>query len=210
MIPRGDRLTQFHDEANTAWHSTPVGASAPDVSGTTVLDQDASAPESVTTIILAQHRANFDLWHREDEARDPDAPDARIAAVKRAIDQLNQRRNDLVESLDTILFSHLSPAPEAPLHSETPGMIVDRLSILSLKVFHSREEAARLTATDAHRERNRHRLAILLTQRSDLSLCLDALHAELIRGTRRFQLYRQMKMYNDPDLNPVLYRRAGG
>jgi hypothetical protein len=101
------------------------------------------------------------------------------------------------------------PNPEAPLHSEPPGLIVDRLSILSLKIYHTREEAARTDAPAGHAARNRERLAILEEQRADLAGCLDALWNETLRGTRRFKLYRQLKMYNDPVLNPAIYGGRG-
>jgi len=96
----------------------------------------------------------------------------------------------------------------APLHSETPGLIVDRLSILGLKVFHTAQEARRESASEEHRERNRARLEVLLQQRNDLARCLDELWEQIVAGDRRFRLYRQMKMYNDPELNPAVYRKA--
>jgi hypothetical protein len=99
------------------------------------------------------------------------------------------------------------PASAADLHSESPGLIVDRLSILSLKIFHTREEAERADAPEGHRERNSERLAILEEQRADLAGCLEALWQETLAGTRRFKLYRQLKMYNDPSLNPAIYRK---
>ena len=183
-----------HDQANAAWH-TAAAAEAP--------------PDALSGLILAQHRANFDLWHQEDEARSPEASDAQIAQVKRAIDRLNQQRNDLVEQIDQLLFTLAADQNEAaPLHSETPGLIIDRLSILSLKLFHTAEEVDRASATEAHRRRNRDRLAILTQQRNDLAQCLDDLWTQVKAGQRRFRLYRQMKMYNDPDLNPVLYNQG--
>ena len=137
-----------------------------------------------------------------------------MASVKRRIDKTNQRRNDLAEQLDRALLGWLEtegfeslPNPEAPLHSESPGLIVDRLSILALKIYHTREEAERQDAPAGHAERNRQRLAILEEQRSDLAGCLDALWRQTLAGTRRFKLYRQLKMYNDPTLNPAIYRR---
>jgi len=123
-----------------------------------------------------------------------------------AIDHLNQSRNDLVEKIDEMLLNSLaSQNCSAPLNSEPPGLIIDRLSILALKIYHTREEAQRETATDAHRHRNEYRLSILEEQRFDLADCLDALWQQVLAGERRFKVYRQMKMYNDPQLNPVLY-----
>lgn len=163
-------------------------------------------------LLLKLHRSNYDLWHLEDRARDPNATDAVIADVKRKIDHTNQRRNDLVEKVDDALMTALLqaslPNGEAGLHSETPGMILDRLSILSLKIFHTAEEAERVDASEAHRGRNRQRLAVLRDQSNALVGCLSVLWQEIVRGERRFQLYRQMKMYNDPTLNPVLYAAA--
>jgi hypothetical protein len=194
LLPDAPSLARLHDEANARWHD-------PEARG-----RDEPHPGTIEGMILDQHRANFDLWHEEDEARDPHAPDARIAEVKHAIDRLNQRRNDLVETIDAFLMERLQQAADAPLHSETPGMIVDRLSIMALKIYHTREETMRASATEEHRAKNRLRLATVEEQRSDLSDCLDALLRAIRRGEKRFKVYRQMKMYNDPELNPAVYR----
>jgi hypothetical protein len=123
-------------------------------------------------------------------------------------------RNDLAEALDRALLGWLEPQglpnSQAPLHSESPGLIVDRLSILSLKIYHTREEAERPAAPPGHNARNSERLSILEEQRADLAVCLDALWRETLAGTRRFKLYRQLKMYNDPSLNPAIYRKLAG
>lgn len=187
-------IAAMQDERTRTWHETKRTVNdAADLMG----------------VAEAQHRANFDLWHEEDKARDPDASSAEIAAVKHAIDRLNQQRNDLVEELDTRLLELAAEQNiSAPLHSETPGLIIDRLSILALKIYHTEEETRRQSATEAHRQKNQARLAVLRQQRDDLAGCLDALWAEVLAGTRQFKLYRQMKMYNDPDLNPVLYHSA--
>jgi hypothetical protein len=164
------------------------------------------------SLVAQQHRANFDLWHTEDEARTPGASDAQLAGVKRRIDTTNQVRNDLVEQIDRLLLDWLAPqslpSQSAPLNSESPGLIIDRLSILALKIYHTREEAERPDATLAHIERNQGRLAILEEQRSDLARCLGVLWNEILAGSRRFKLYRQLKMYNDPTLNPSIYRHT--
>jgi hypothetical protein len=186
-------ITRMQDEMTAALHETDGQ-----------LEIEASA-DGLMALAMAQHRANFELWHEEDMARAPGAPDAEIARVKRAIDVLNQRRNDLVEKMDMWLIERLDQDVAAPLHSETPGLMVDRLSILALKIYHTREEAHRTSATEEHRLRNAGRLALLEEQRDDLAGCLDALWAEVLKGTRRFKLYRQLKMYNDPELNPAVY-----
>jgi hypothetical protein len=190
-------ITEMQDELTAALHETE---------GELAIERSA---DGLMALAMAQHRANFELWHEEDKARVPDATDAEIAGVKRAIDVLNQRRNDLVEKMDVWLMERLEQSSTAPLHSETPGLIVDRLSILALKIYHTREESVRESATEEHRLRNVQRLALLEEQRRDLAECLDVLWAEVLQGTRRFKLYRQLKMYNDPELNPAVYNRRG-
>ena len=151
------------------------------------------------------HFHNYTLWHLEDLARDPKAPDTEIARVKRAIDQANQRRNDAIEKLDEFLIQALGPKmrAEATLHSETAGAMTDRLSINALKIYHMREESERADATTEHRDRCRARVLLLEEQRRDLEACLKRLLDGIERGELRFKVYRQMKMYNDPALNPV-------
>jgi DnaJ-domain-containing protein 1 len=196
------QITRLHDEATLRWHDSEPCPSPPRNSITALAPQPANLVETA----LAHHRANFDLWHEEDKAREPGASDAHIAAVKRAIDILNQQRNDLVEAMDRILLAAAGDQnPDAPLHSESPGLILDRLSILALKIYHTAEESRRTSASETHRQKNLARLALLEEQRSDLADCLDALWSEVLNGKRRFKLYRQMKMYNDPELNPAVY-----
>ena len=161
--------------------------------------------------LRALHRTNFALWHLEDEARDPAAADAKIAAAKRAIDRVNQQRNDAMERIDEALLQELNahrlPLQSADLHSEAPGQMLDRLSILTLKLWHTVEEIERCGVPESHVERNRKRLAILRVQRANLAACLDRFWRDIFAGRLRFEVYRQLKMYNDPDLNPVLYSR---
>lgn len=194
-----DRLVRLHEASVERWHAMPV-------------THDEREP--LWKLVLLNHGYNFLLWHEEDKARDPKATAADIAAVKRAIDKLNQQRNDAVEKIDEHLIGALAEAgvraaDTAPLNTETPGSAMDRLSILSLKVFHMKEEAERKDADAAHREKAAGRLAILMQQRADLSGSLAALLDDLSAGRKRLRLYRQMKMYNDPTLNPVLYRGDG-
>ena len=158
--------------------------------------------------IEANHRCNNLLWDEEDQARRRDVADSAIAANKRAIDGYNQRRNDAVERIDEALLARLAgiaPAAGAWHNSETAGAIIDRLSILALKVFHMREQTLRTDAAAEHVQACREKLARLTFQRDDLARCLDTLLAAAAGGAAYWRVYRQFKMYNDPTLNPYLY-----
>jgi hypothetical protein len=190
------QVTSLQDRCTGDWHREAPGV-APSLTG-------------FARALVELHLANFELWHAEDTARSPQASDQDIARIKRFIDCANQRRNDLTEQCDVLLLDFLNkqnlPAAGAELHSESPGLILDRLSILSLKVFHTREEIERPGAPNGHAERNLERLRILLEQREDLATSLDRLWEQVLDGRRSFKLYRQLKMYNDPALNPAVYR----
>ena len=191
----------------------------------------AMAPPSgeVWRWITENHRHNSLLWAEEDLARRTQVGDAEIAANKRAIDRYNQARNDAIERVDELLLSALglvvpaSARTDAPvstvpagsrLNSETAGSMVDRLSILALKVHAMRAQSERRDVDDAHRASSRARLERLQQQRSDLGGCLDALLADAQAGRAHFKVYRQFKMYNDPRFNPALVseqqQRRGG
>ena len=164
-------------------------------------------PDGAWHWIEANHRFNALLWHEEDLARRVDAPDADIAANKRAIDGYNQKRNDAIERIDEALLARIVavvPAPDAWHSSETAGSIVDRLSILALRIFHLGREAERGDATDSQRAQWRERHARLHAQRHDLDECLDRLLAGAVSGRAFWKVYRQFKMYNDTELNPYL------
>lgn len=166
--------------------------------------------DPLLALVQQQHRKNFDLWHEEDKARAPEVADSQIATVKRAIDKLNQQRNDLIEKLDEFFWAQLqlhkvSPRKDAPWNSETPGSVVDRLSIISLKVFHMREQTERLDASKEHLAKCKDRLAVLLRQQEDLTQALQRLLNDLFSGEKEMKIYRQFKMYNDPSLNPAIY-----
>ena len=161
--------------------------------------------------IEANHRCNNLLWDEEDQARRRDVPDAAIAANKRAIDGYNQRRNDAIERIDEALLARLTdvaPLPQAWHNSETAGAMIDRLSILALKIFHMAEQTRRGDATAEHIAACREKLARLTLQRDDLGRCLGALLAAAERGEAFWRVYRQFKMYNDPTLNPYLYGKG--
>jgi hypothetical protein len=158
---------------------------------------------------------NYLLWHEEDAARCPNASDLEIAHVKRVIDNLNQQRNDYVERLDDWIAAYQRahghpPSPDAPLNTETPGSVIDRLSILALRLYHLDEQTRRSDAGREHIETIEYKLAVCLQQFRDLSLSLEQLLDDILAGRKRHQLYRQFKLYNDPATNPFLYRSVGG
>jgi hypothetical protein len=170
-----------------------------------------SPPEYHTGIwrwIEVNYRCNTLLWDEEDKARRTDVPDSEIAASKRRIDAYNQKRNDAVERLDEEILERLSGVarlPGARLSSETPGSMIDRLSILSLKAFHMRLQIERRDVHEDHIKSCIAKLNWLVEQRIDLQNCLDFLLTQATRGDAYFKVYRQFKMYNDPSLNPYLY-----
>ncbi|MDR1499685.1 MAG: DUF4254 domain-containing protein [Tannerellaceae bacterium] len=161
--------------------------------------------------LYIKNRIDAVQWHLEDIIRNPSIDPAQALSVKRRIDRSNQERTDIVELIDSYflsLYSGVTPGEGAPLNTESPAWAVDRLSILILKIYHMRIEAGRSDTTDAHRAGCREKLAVLIEQRDDLSLAFDCLMDDIAAGRKRIKVYRQMKMYNDPALNPVLYKKG--
>lgn len=190
-----EEITTLHRDCVARWHAQPVDQPHSGLLGT----------------ICQQHGFNFLLWHEEDKARCPAATDGEIAAVKRAIDKLNQQRNDWIERIDDWIGDELAsrcvlPADDAPLNTETLGSTIDRLSILSLRIYHLIEQLDRADASPAHRESVSRKLAVAQAQLADLSYAGKQLADDLFAGRKRHRTYRQLKMYNDPALNPYLYR----
>ncbi|MBQ9672517.1 MAG: DUF4254 domain-containing protein [Prevotella sp.] len=149
-------------------------------------------------------------WHYEDIIRDPHIDPGEALALKRRIDRSNQERTDLVEDIDTYFrqqFSTVTPLPDARLNTESPAWAVDRLSILALKIYHMQEQVDRKDADEEHRQRCRAKLGVLLEQQKDLSLAIDQLLDDYQQGRKVMKVYRQMKMYNDPSTNPILYKK---
>ena len=149
-------------------------------------------------------------WHYEDIIRDPHIDPTEALALKRRIDRSNQDRTDLVEDIDSYFrqqYSEVTPLPDARLNTESPAWAVDRLSILALKIYHMREEALRADAPEEHKTRCQAKLDVLLEQQRDLSTAIDQLLDDYQEGRKVMKVYRQMKMYNDPSTNPVLYRK---
>ena len=172
------------------------------------------ASEELEGRICDLHKFNFQLWHEEDIARSPDVTDARIAEVKRNIDRFNQARNDAIEKVDDWLVAELArrgtvATPGSAAATETPGSAIDRLSILELRRFHMREQIDRADAAPEHREKAAARMGILDAQRQHLVEALDRLLAEVFAGQRPLRVFRMMKMYNDPTMNPYLYKARG-
>ena len=147
-------------------------------------------------------------WHLEDIIRDPHINPADALGLKRRIDRSNQDRTDLVEEIDTYFrqqYSEVKPLADARLNTESPAWAVDRLSILALKIYHMQEQAGRADATPQHRQACNRKLDVLLQQRADLSTAIDQLLDDIQAGRKYMRVYKQMKMYNDVDTNPILY-----
>jgi len=147
-------------------------------------------------------------WHLEDIIRLPDINPSEGIAIKRRIDKSNQERTDIVEKVDDYFLAHfnnVAPKPGARINSETPAWLVDRMSILMLKIYHMKEQTERKEATLEHIARCETKLAILMEQKADMMNAYNELMEDIGKGERRFKVYRQMKMYNDASLNPVLY-----
>lgn len=187
-------ITDLHKETVEQWHESEI----------------KNRYSGFLSVVCRQHERNFRLWHQEDIARSPDATDKTLGEVKRRIDGFNQERNDFIERLDDCLIQELHSRnivleEGAKLNSETPGSVMDRLSILSLRLFHMHEQADRDDATEAHRQKVRDKLTVLYQQHRDLSQSLQELLDDIFAGRKLLKVYRQMKMYNDNTMNPYLY-----
>ena len=191
-----EAIVDLHRQRTENWHLEPPAA---------------AGGGGLMGLIEDNHRHNFELWHEEDRARREDMGFEYVYRAKRAIDGLNQARNNAIEAIDAAIADAVGPfADDCPINSETPGMVIDRLSILSLKAYHMAEQAERTDAAADHISACAAKLEIIETQRRDLAAALAQLLAEFAAGTRGFRLYRQFKMYNDPALNPQLYRPERG
>lgn len=149
-------------------------------------------------------------WHYEDIIRDPNIDPIEALSLKRRIDKSNQDRTDLVEEIDSYFrqyYSHVKPLPDAHLNTESPAWAVDRLSILALKIYHMKEQVERQDVEAEHIAKCQAKLSVLLEQQKDLSLAIDQLLEDIEAGRKYMKVYRQMKMYNDPATNPILYKK---
>lgn len=186
----------MHEETVAKWHHSPI----------------ENECEGLMNVICQQHEFNYRLWHEEDVARSPYVGDMRIAEVKRAIDKFNQQRNDWIEQIDAHLIHAISESgvknnPDAKLNTETPGSVFDRLSISALRTYHMKEQLDRDDVDHEHTQKVEQRIAICETQRVDLSNALVELLDDIIAGEKQLKVYKQLKMYNDPTLNPFLYKQ---
>lgn len=211
IFPLSPRVAHLQDTALNAAGGPPVAAPGPAAPGDTASELDFW--------IATNHHFNSCLWAEEDLARRTKVSDSEIAANKRAIDKFNQARNDATERIDEILLTALglvdaasaqtdAPVSRVPegsrLNSETAGSIIDRMSIMALKIFAMRQQKERQDVDEAHRSASAVKLERLRQQRADLSACLDELLADTQAGKAHFKVYRQFKMYNDPRFNPAL------
>ncbi len=190
-------VLKLHEQTVALWHQQPIRNDC----------------QGVLQLVCQQHIFNYELWHQEDIARSPDVSDAEIANVKRTIDRFNQARNDHIEKLDDWLTEQLQqqqilPTVGAKQNTETVGSAIDRLSIMALRLYHYREQLDRTGADEHHLAKVRERIALCEDQRRDLSRSLDELLHAILSGERVHKTYRQMKMYNDPSLNPYLYQAS--
>lgn len=193
------RCNDIFDSAVKMYHTTD------DVDYTPV---NPYPPESVEATLFAKVWIDAVQWHLEDIIRDPEIEPVAALALKRRIDRSNQDRTDMVEALDSYFrdkYSDVTVAADATINTESPAWALDRLSILSLKIYHMGVEVNRTDADTAHRDRCAAKLNILLEQRRDLTSAIDTLLDDISAGRKYMKVYRQMKMYNDPSTNPVLY-----
>ncbi len=165
--------------------------------------------QALLRLVEQQHEFNFRLWHKEDIARCPESSDAEIAQVKRDIDRLNQQRNDWIEKIDEWLVEDLTelgiePNSDVRINTETPGSAIDRLSILALRLYHLKEQLERVDLSPTLRASVEQKIVIGELQAEHLAQALGELLDDIYQGRKRHQTYRQMKMYNDPNLNPYL------
>ena len=193
-FPSARDLTQLQIERVALWHQQPFD----------------NPYKGINKLICEQHECNYRLWHKEDVARSPRATAEEIADVKRKIDKLNQARNDMIEKIDDEISAILTESgvrqsEDAKINTETVGSVIDRLSIMSLRIYHYHEQRQRSDADLKHHEQVTQRLELCEQQHSDLSLALQQLIDDLFSGVKQHKTYRQLKMYNDPALNPSIY-----
>ena len=194
VSPNPDTITALQKELTHRWHDEAC---------------EVTSSDPLLQLVEENHKRNFTLWHHEDDARREDMGFEFIYHAKRAIDQNNQQRNDFIEKMDKHLFGLFGEnfTDKTPMNSETPGSIIDRLSIMALKEYHMQEEVDREDASQEHIEKCRFKLGVIKQQVVDLRSALNDIIESCKTGSRGFRVYFQFKMYNDPELNPALYKK---
>lgn len=198
MLPKVEKILSIMQQSIEDWHVSQAPVPNPYREG------------SFEYLIYKKNHIDTIQWHVEDEIRRPDLPDVELVGLKRRIDSLNQERTDTVEILDDLIYNHFKTVdryPEARMNSETPAWLLDRMSILELKIFHMKEQVERKDVSDEHLDKCSIKLNTLLDQRQDLKVCYTDLMDDLAAGRKYMKVYRQMKMYNDRNLNPSLYEK---
>ena len=201
-------MTSFTEHANTIFNQAIADYHLTDDVNTTI--NNPYERGSIDNSLYLKCWIDTVQWHFEDIIRDPHIDPIEALALKRRIDRSNQDRTDLVEEIDSYfrqLYSGVKILPDARLNTESPAWAVDRLSILALKIYHMREQVERTDASAEHIAKCQEKLNILLEQQKDLSLAIDQLLEDIQEGRKYMKVYRQMKMYNDPATNPVLYKK---
>ncbi|MBP3425614.1 MAG: DUF4254 domain-containing protein [Rikenellaceae bacterium] len=172
--------------------------------------QNPFEPGTIDHLLYAKNWIDTVQWHLEDIIRDPQIDPVEALKIKRRIDASNQERTDMVEYVDSYMldkYKDIKPLADARLNTETPAWAIDRLSILALKIYHMAQEVARVDVDEAHKAACQKKLDVLLTQQVDLSQAIEELIEDIEAGRKYMKTYKQMKMYNDPSLNPVLYAK---
>lgn len=167
-------------------------------------------PQTIESLLYLKNWIDTVQWHLEDIIREPSINPADALVIKRRIDKSNQERTDLVELIDSYFldkYKNIKVQNEAKINTESPAWAIDRLSILALKIYHMQQEVDRHDASEEHRISCQKKLATLLEQRKDLSTAIEELLSDIESGLKYMKVYKQMKMYNDPSLNPVLYNK---
>ena len=198
-LPDSDKIIDVMRQSVVDWHRNESPSENPYTEG------------SFEFTIYKKNQIDTIQWHVEDEIRRPDLPDAELVRYKRKIDSLNQERTDIVEILDDLFFNLYKDTPrskDARMNSETPAWLLDRMSILELKIYHMDEQTKRDDVDESHKKTCASKLEILLDQRKDLQKCFVEFVDDLSKGLKFMKVYRQMKMYNDKKLNPSLYKAS--
>lgn len=186
-------ILSFQDESISTWYGAGVSVQE----------------NGFLALVAENHAYNFRLWLAEDRARRDDKGFEFVYNAKREIDHCNQQRNNKMEEMDTWLYQQLNPATDGcQVNSETPGMMIDRLSIMALKLYHMRIQASRSEVDAEHRNSCEKKVQVITLQKQQLAQCLSELLHEVTAKTRTFRVYHQFKMYNDPKMNPELYGAA--